>query len=399
MKEEAICELAECINSNNDPIYVKNVGYIKDNKIILNEMRCLQNDLDSLPFPSRDTMDVVLDKKSTVNMITSRGCSGNCEFCSVISFFRLSDGKVWRTRSIKNIVDEMEMLYKKGVTHIKMVDDSFVDGNRDEIWCKQFADEIENRHIKLKLRGQIRADKVSEAILKELKRAGFFSFACGIENGSQTSLSRMNKKATLEDNKKALELFKKYGYIVQMGYILFDKETTMKELEENYYFLSKYDFAVTKGIFSEMFSAEGTRLNDRLRKNDDLIESDFINNNNRYIIDNYLVDKAYIGLKKWHKSHSEIYDMTIDPVTAPKAISEKSMSDFYENIMKLKKIDLQLFRELLFCLKENHKLDVEKYIEEKICETEIEYNKIHKKVKKLYNEAGLKYNAIANPFI
>lgn len=27
-----------------------------------------------------------------------------------------------------------------------------------------------------------------------------------------------------------------------------------------------YDFAVTKGIFSEMFSAEGTPLNTRLRK-------------------------------------------------------------------------------------------------------------------------------------
>ena len=138
--EESICELAKCIENDIEPTFVKNVGYMKDGRIILNEMRCLQNDLDSLPFPSRDTMDVVLSKKSTVNMVTARGCSGNCEFCSVISFFRLSDGKVWRTRSIKNIVDEIEMLYRQGVTYIKMVDDSFVDGIRDEKWCKQFAD-------------------------------------------------------------------------------------------------------------------------------------------------------------------------------------------------------------------------------------------------------------------
>ena len=397
--EESICELAKCIENDIEPTFVKNVGYMKDGRIILNEMRCLQNDLDSLPFPSRDTMDVVLSKKSTVNMVTARGCSGNCEFCSVISFFRLSDGKVWRTRSIKNIVDEIEMLYRQGVTYIKMVDDSFVDGIRDEKWCKQFADEIQKRKIKVKLRGQIRADKVTDSILKELKRAGFFSFACGIENGSQTSLSRMNKMATLEDNRRALELFKKNGYIVQMGYILFDKETTMDELEENYYFLKQYDFAVTKGIFSEMFSAEGTRLNNRLRNNNDLIESDFIHNNNKYTIDNYLVDKAYVGLKKWHKSHSKIYDMAIDPLTAPKAISEESTNEFYEIAMKLKKIDLYLFKSLLLNLKENPDLNVVEYIENKILEKNNEYNNIQQKVKKLYIDAGLNYNAVANPFI
>ena len=176
-------------------------------------MGCLIDDLDSIPFPSRDTMDVVKSKKSSVNILTARGCSGNCEFCSVISFFRLADGKVWRTRSIKNIVDEIEELYREGITNIKVVDDSFVDGIRDEKWCKEFADEIERRNIKVRLRGQIRADKINDSILKDLKRAGFFSFACGIENGSETALKRMNKKATLLDNKRALELFKKYSYI------------------------------------------------------------------------------------------------------------------------------------------------------------------------------------------
>ena len=367
--------------------------------MILNEMECLNDDLDSLPFPSRDTMDVVLNKKSSVNMVTSRGCSGNCEFCSVISFFRLSDGKVWRTRSIKNIVDEIEMLSKEGVKYIKMVDDSFVDGIRDEKWCQEFADEIERRGIKVKLRGQIRADKVTNLVLYHLKRAGFFSFACGIENGSQTSLSRMNKKATLEDNKRALDLFKKYGYIVQMGYILFDKETTYQELWENYQFLLDYDFTVTKGIFSEMFSAEGTKLNDRLRKNKALKESDFLNNNNKYTIDDVMVSKIYNGLKKWHKSHSEIYDMTIDPLTAPKALEEEEMQKFYSYAMKLKKIDLLIFKIILEEIKNNPELDIDFLIDKYIKETTSEYSDIDKRVRKLYKDNKLIYNAEANPFI
>ena len=130
----------------------------------------------------------------------------------------------------------------------------------------------------------------------------------------------------------------------------------------DYDFMSEYDFAVTKGIFSEMFSAEGTRLNSRLRKENKLKESDFISNNNKYTIDDVIVEKAYIALKMWHKSHSDIYDMTIDPLTAPKAISDESMKEFYDCAMKLKKIDLMVFKHVLEKLKENPDIDIEEYI-------------------------------------
>ena len=398
--EKSICELASCLVNGVKPYGIKNLGFLDEKgELVLNDMECLNDDLDSFPFPSRDTMDVVLKKKSSVNMVTSRGCSGNCEFCSVISFFRLSDGKIWRTRSIKNIVDEIEMLYRQGVHLIKMVDDSFVDGIRDEKWCRDFADEIEKRGIKVKLRGQIRADKVTDGILYHLKRAGFFSFACGIENGSQSALSRMNKKATLEDNKRALKLFKKHGYIVQMGYILFDKETTYEELEENYKFLSEYDFAVTKGIFSEMFSAEGTKLNSRLRKENKLHEGNFMTNNNKYDIDSKIVDKVYNALKKWHKNHSKLYDMTIDPLIAPKSIPEDSVEDFYKNVMALKKNDLVVFGKVLRAIKKKNDIDEEALIDKCIEESEESYKEIDENVKSLYKRAGLNYNADVNPFI
>ena len=397
--EIAIVNLANHIKENKIPVDVNNIGYKNNGEIILNSMGCLIADLDSIPFPKRDTMDVVMKNKSSVNILTSRGCSGNCEFCSVISFFRLADGRVWRTRSINNIVDEIEQLYKLGIRNIKAVDDSFIDGTRDEKWCKEFADEIKKRNINVRLRGQIRADKITDNILKDLKRAGFFSFACGIENGSKTALSRMNKKATLEDNIKALELFKKHSYIVQMGYILFDLETTMKELEENYEFLRRFDYTVTKGIFSEMFSAEGTKLNNKLRKENKLKESDFIFNNNKYEIEDIMVKKVYDGLKKWHKSHSYIYDMTIDPITAPKSISTSEILEFYEYAMKLKKMDLIIFEKLLTLVKSNQSADINYFIDKNIIDTRSEYETLNNKVKKLYKKNNLIYNASVNPFI
>ena len=226
----------------------------------------------------------------------------------------------------------------------------------------------------------------------------FFSFACGIENGSPTALKRMNKAATLEDNERALELFKKYNYLVQMGFILFDKETTINELEDNYNFLNKYDFTVTKGIFSEMYSAEGTKLNSKLRNNGTLLESNFVDNNNKYIINNEDVRKIYSALKRWHKAHSEIYDMAVDPLNAPKAISDMEMNDFYGEVMKLKKQDLLFFRDVLDIVKTDKKI-LDSYVEEKLRNDESFYNNINQKVLKLYKTSGLEYHASKNPFI
>ena len=393
--EKAILGLAMSLYHVNDSLNVKGLSYInKDGEVVHNDLSVLE-DLDSYLFPSRDTMHLVLNRKSTVNMVTSRGCSGNCEFCSVIAFFRKCSGNKWRTRSIKNIVDEVELLYKDGVNHIKMVDDSFVDGTRDANWCREFAQEIMKRNINVKFRGQIRADKVNDEILLYLKQAGFYSFACGIENGSSSALKRMNKSATLEDNEKALKLFKKYGYIVQMGFILFDKETTMKELWENYNFLNKYIFAVTKGIFSEMYSAEGTKLNEKLKSSQNFKSSDFIDSNNRYTLDNVIVSEAYKLLKIWHKSHSYIYDMTIDPLSAPKTITDDSRDKLLSLALKLKEMDLAVFKKILESIDEQKTIDIDLEIKQ----TQSFYEKHYELLKEIYIKEQLIYDADINPFI
>lgn len=394
--EETLVELADYFSGKRKLETIKGIAYFEHNKFKSTSPRPLLNNLDKLPFPSRDTIQYVMKNKSTVNMVSSRGCSGNCEFCSVISFFRLSEGKVWRTRSIKNIVDELEYLSSNGIKYIKFVDDSFIDGNRDEAWSEQFANEILRRHLNLQLRGQIRADKVTDKILYNLKRAGFFSFACGIENGSQLALNRMNKKATIDDNQRALDLFKKHGYIVQMGFILFDKYTTLNELKENFNFLSKNDYVVTKGIFSEMFSAEGTKLNNELREKKELVESDFLSNNNKYTLKNSNVIPIYNGLKKWHKSHSAVYDMIIDPITAPKALELNCLNEFYNLSLDLKKEDLLFFKKML---QEGSGVYKDAFVDELILESKDYYSEKLEQAKVLYKKNDLKYRASINPFI
>ena len=60
--ENVICKLANFIESPEPECHIKNVGYIKNNNLVLNVMECLNDNLDNLPFPSRDTMDTVLER-------------------------------------------------------------------------------------------------------------------------------------------------------------------------------------------------------------------------------------------------------------------------------------------------------------------------------------------------
>ena len=145
----------------------------------------------------------------------------------------------------------------------------------------------------------------------------------------------MNKSASLEDNKRALDILKKHGIYVQAGFILFDDNTTFEELKENYEFLREYDWIITKGIFSEMFAADGTLYTEKLKKEDKIVKND-VYDNNKYEIVDPKVKLTYNALKKWHKSHMKLYDMIIDPISAPKAIDETGEKSFYDLFYQLK---------------------------------------------------------------
>ncbi len=68
-------------------------------------------DLDSLPFPDYDLVDLktyrrIVDGKPSLSLITSRGCPFNCSFCNSLILAR---GKL-RFRSPENVAEEIRQL-------------------------------------------------------------------------------------------------------------------------------------------------------------------------------------------------------------------------------------------------------------------------------------------------
>lgn len=185
-------------------------------QIVNNPDRNLINDLNNLPFPAWDLVDfdkypargegvvegIDLTKEMRFSIIFSRGCMGNCTFCS--------SWKIWkgyRYRKGKNVAGEVELMVNKyNAKHICFYDDTLT-GNRNEII--NFCQEIVRRKIKVAFFGTTRIDKVDLTMLRWMGKAGFYELSFGIESGSPAMLIKINKRTDLKKIRRAIYLTKK----------------------------------------------------------------------------------------------------------------------------------------------------------------------------------------------
>ncbi len=116
--EVQLLKLLQDLEKNSKPtIKLEGVSYKNiNNSIIITNTIYQENDLDSLPFPTRDTFHLYSTRKNketgeeliNVGISTSRGCPYKCAFCSIPCM-----SLKWRGRSPQNIADEVYEIYKK----------------------------------------------------------------------------------------------------------------------------------------------------------------------------------------------------------------------------------------------------------------------------------------------
>ena len=118
------------------------VAFRAGGEVQVNQPRPPIENLDSLPLPARDLIDMERylhqwqeDKGYTsITMAISRGCPYNCDWCR-----DAVHGAGYRQRSPESVAAEMKHLKDEfGVDSIRLVDD--IDGV-DEAWLQEWADE------------------------------------------------------------------------------------------------------------------------------------------------------------------------------------------------------------------------------------------------------------------
>lgn len=204
--ERVMLNLLEQIGTDNLD-KVKGITYRTQLNIRRNPLPPHITDLDSIPFPAYDLMEMNLYLQGPIRvgtMISSRGCPYKCTFCSSSR----SSGKKWRGRSADNVISEMELLIKRyKIKALEFLDDLFC---YDPLRVKRICDLIGTRDISIDWTCSVRADILSSNPLMAewLKKAGCHSVYMGVESGRQRVLDLMCKGTTLQQIWRANEIAK-----------------------------------------------------------------------------------------------------------------------------------------------------------------------------------------------
>ena len=184
-------------------------------------------------FPAWDLVDfedydvAVSKKKRMAYMLPIRGCPNYCTYCSN-PVWKLE--KPWiRQRSPKNIAEEVNYLYGRGIREIYLRSDTF---NVDIKWCLQVCDEIKKLNLKgLTFQCNLRADKLNDELAQKLRDIKVWLVHIGLESANDRVLRGIGKNASQADNVRTLELLKKYGIKVYGFLMLYNAWEANGKLE------------------------------------------------------------------------------------------------------------------------------------------------------------------------
>jgi len=224
--EKPLLKLLENINNPEELKDINNIAFKDGDQTIITDCQDYNNNLDELPFPATHLIpykkywSILSGDRVITTMFTSRGCPYRCTFCD-----RPNMGKLFRARSAKNVVDEMEKRLEMGIEEIFIYDDTFtVDKQRVIDIC----DEIIKRRLKFSWDIRARVDTVNKEMLKKLKQAGCARIHYGVESGTEKILKVLNKGIHLDQIKEVFDLTKKAG-ISTFAYFIIGCPTETKE--------------------------------------------------------------------------------------------------------------------------------------------------------------------------
>lgn len=294
---------------------INGIVYYKDNKVVFNKPRNLTENLDNLPHPAFNLLPSFkiypsrARKKPVAPIMTSRGCPFQCTFCNTKIF-----GKMYRPHSPEYVIEEIDILVNKfGARQLDILDDNFtLNIERAE---KILDLIIERRYnILINLQNGVRADRLTENLVRKMKKAGVFKTAIGIESGNNEVLKSIKKSLNLNDVVRAITLFKKYK-IITMGYFMIGFPNDTKETIND-----TIDFAIyanpTYATFSMLVPLQGTEIYEHLKKN------------NLLLSDKLCYDSGYFSSKANFKSEHLTHDELM-------LLQKKAYSKFNFRISKI----------------------------------------------------------------
>ncbi len=253
--ESALYALAE----GKEPSGIKSLIWRKGKEVVVNPQEPYILDLDSLPFPEYGSFKIDRYAAKRIPITTARGCPHMCVYCAVDRVI----GRRFRTRSPKNVVDEIEQWYIKGYRNFGFNDDTFTENTKR---AEEICEELIRRKIDIKwdLRTGIRVDRVNESLLKKLKESGCDFIAFGIESVDEKALKSMKKGTTPGQARTAVHMAKSAGLGVGGFFMIGNPGDSYQAFKKTYDFAKEEPFDEIR--FYNVEPYPGTELQELIKK-------------------------------------------------------------------------------------------------------------------------------------
>ena len=239
IKGEAEITLLDTIVAIENETNLKEVDGIifkEQKKTITNKPRKALTDLDNLPQPAWDLVDIHIYKsiwkeskqEFTLNLATTRGCPFKCNWCAKPIY-----GNRYNSHSPKYIVQQIKYLQNHfNVTRFWMCDDIF--GLKPN-WVQEFNIELKKEQLNISYYIQSRADLLlKKDTIDALAESGLEEVWIGAESGSQKILDAMDKGTTVKQIYESTKLLKeknvRIAFFIQFGYLTETKKDIQKTI-------------------------------------------------------------------------------------------------------------------------------------------------------------------------
>ena len=229
-------------------------------------------DVTRTPVPRFDLID--LRDYHAMCVQFSRGCPFDCEFCDITKLY----GRVPRTKSPQQMVEELEALYRLGWRgYVFLVDDNFIGNKRDALNMLPALAEWQRAHgypFQLFTEASVnlaRMDSVMDAMIE----AGFNGVFLGIETPNPKALAITKKPQNISRREqdyllKAVRKIQRRGMQVMGGFILGLDGDDERVFDAQIQFIQ--DAGIPMALVGLLTALKGTDLYTRLQSENRLLD-------------------------------------------------------------------------------------------------------------------------------
>lgn len=226
-------------------LHYRENGFFKSNSFMERIM-----DLDRNPWVDWEALNVIEYYKTgrfggayaigdTANkpcapLLTSRGCRGECAFCTVHKLM----GRKVRMRSAENVVDEIEYLVKEfGIKFFEILDDDFTYSKKRSL---EICREIVRRKLDIiwTAKNGLIACSLDRELIEAMYESGCRYVQIGVESGNEEILKWIKKPLTIPKLLEVRQMFREFPEIYLAGYFMVGYPEETKEMMRDTYNLA-----------------------------------------------------------------------------------------------------------------------------------------------------------------